>query len=106
MTTTTRAPGHLAAPTRAWFRAVLADYELESHHVKLLESAAACWDRAEEARATICAAGPYYTDARGVKRAHPAIGVKLANRNQFSRLIRALGLDIEPPRAPGRPGGR
>ena len=50
MKKTQAAPAHLEPDTAAWFDCVLADYELERHHVRLLTLAAEAWDRCVEAR--------------------------------------------------------
>jgi phage terminase small subunit len=50
---TQKAPKHLRAPTRKWFESVLADYELEPHHVRILQLAAEAWDRCQQAREAI-----------------------------------------------------
>jgi hypothetical protein len=40
----------LRPATRAWFSSVLAEYQLEPHHIRLLTLAAESWDRCCEAR--------------------------------------------------------
>jgi|1185.fasta_scaffold43875_2 hypothetical protein len=46
----TRPPAHLRAATRRWFASVLEDYDLEPHHVRLLQLAGEAWDRGQGAR--------------------------------------------------------
>ncbi len=107
--TAVRAPAHLAAPTRAWWRAVVADYALVEHHLRLLRLAAESWDRAQEARETIARDGAYFVDPRGVPRVHPAVAVERDARIGFARLLRELDLDAESapdPRLPRRGGRR
>lgn len=100
-----RAPGHLRPPTRAWWRSVVDDYDLEPHHERILTLAADAWDRATEARETIAAEGAYVDDRFGQRKAHPAVAVERDSRIGFARLIRELDLDGEPlpdPRPPRR----
>ena len=98
-------PGHLRAETRKWWSAVLREYELEPHHVRLLTLAAEAWDRAQEARETVARDGSYYHDRFGAPRKHPAVQVELDSRTSFSRLIRELDLDTEHPAEARRPPG-
>jgi hypothetical protein len=59
------APKHLRAPTRRWYRSVVTDYDLEPHHVRLLQAAAECWDRLRAARQAIERDGSYWRIATG-----------------------------------------
>src|SRR5262249_27014789 len=88
---------------QAWWRSVVRDYELEAHHLRLLELAADCWDRIVMARETILREGLTITSASGAK-THPAVGVERDARLAFARLVRELDLDCEPPRE--QPGWR
>ena len=47
------APAHPAKATGTSWRSVVADYQLEQHHVRLLSLAAEARDRAQEAREEI-----------------------------------------------------
>jgi phage terminase small subunit len=100
-----KAPKHLKLATRRWWQGVVEEFSLEPHHVRLLTLAAEAWDRAQEARETIATVGAYFTDRFNCPRAHPAVGVERDSRIGFARLLRELDLDVEPPRAPGRPPG-
>ncbi len=97
-------PKNLRVKTKKWFKSVLKDYDLEEHHQRILMLAAEAWDRIEEAREAITAAGAYYYDNEKPK-AHPALKVEIDNKILFARLIRELSLDIEPSGAIGRPPG-
>src|SRR5262249_585022 len=44
------APVHLSPAMRSWWDAVVRDYELDVHHLKILEAAADAWDRMAQAR--------------------------------------------------------
>lgn len=100
-----RAPAHLKRDTAAWWRSVIAEYDLEPHHERILTLAAEAWDRSTEAREIIAAEGAYANDRFGQRKAHPAITVEKDSRIAFARLIRELDLDGEPlpdPRMPRR----
>jgi len=45
-----KAPAHLRPATQKWWRSVLADFDLEDHHLRLLQLAAEAWDQAQGAR--------------------------------------------------------
>jgi len=93
-------PDHLTPATQAWWRSIVAAYELEAHHLKLLEAAADSWDRMVMARATLLAEGLTIETAHG-RRKHPCVGIEADNRSAFARLVRELDLD-EPVPPPGR----
>ena len=59
-----------------------------------------------QAQAVIEAEGPTTTDRFGQVKAHPMHTVERDSRAQMIQALRALNLDIEPPRdGPGRPPG-
>jgi P27 family predicted phage terminase small subunit len=89
-------PKHLTTATKKWWKGVVADYELEAHHVKLLTLAAEAWDRAQEARKILAADGPVYRNRFGAPCKHPAVSIEENARIGFARLIRELDLDGEP----------
>ena len=93
-----KAPPHLTEPTRNWWRTCVKDYELEAHHLRILQAAAECWDRLQAARSTIDREGLTFTDDRGNCRAHPCVAIERDCRIGFARLVRELDMDIEPPR--------
>jgi P27 family predicted phage terminase small subunit len=92
-----RAPDHLQAATKAWFSAVLRDYLLEPHHVRLLQLAGESWDRCQQARQALASGGITTIDDRGNIRAHPAVQIEKDSRIAFARIIRELDLDVEAP---------
>ena len=101
-------PCHLMPATRRWWSQVVADFALESHHLRLLTAACEAWDRMTDARETLAAEGTYYRNASGEPRLHPAAGVERDSRIAFARMVREIGLDGAPepdPRPPGI-GGR
>jgi phage terminase small subunit len=103
-----KAPQHLAAATRRWVEQLEESYEFEEHHWRLAVAAGECWDRAASARKVLDEHGVSYTDRFGAPRLRPEAGVERDMKTLFARLVRELGLDVEPPaesRLP-RMGGR
>jgi hypothetical protein len=96
-------PSHLRPATGAWFAAVLADYELEEHHLRLLTLAGESWDRGQQAREVLDREGLTYTDRFGAPRIQPEVAVERDARIAFARLVRELSLNDEPPPEPSRP---
>ena len=90
-------PEHLSPESREWFAAVVRDYNLEPHHLKLLQAAAECWDRATQARVAIGKDGITYIDRHKNIRPHPGCQIERDNKTLFSRLLRELALDVEEP---------
>lgn len=103
-----RAPQHLQPATRSWFAAVLRDYELEPHHVRLLQLAGESWDRCTQARELLDRDGLTVPTGDGGLKAHPAVGIERDARLAFARLVRELDLDVEAPSSErrGPPGLR
>ncbi len=97
-----RPPRHLRPPTRKWFTAVLADYELEDHHVRLLMLACEAWDRSMEAREALSKHGLTVVDRFDFPRARPEVAIERDSQIRFARLIRELDLDVEMVAAPLR----
>ena len=91
-------PLHLSVEAADWWRQTVAAYELEPHHLKLLEAAADAWDRLVAARAEVLRDGLTVEGMHG-KRQNPAVGIERDARLAFSRIVRELDLD-EPMPAP------
>src|SRR4051812_30486789 len=102
----TSAPSHLKAATKAWFDSVLAEYELEPHHIRLLTLAAQSWDRAEQARQDLSVHGLTFDDRFGQPHARPEVAIERDNRISFARLLRELALDVSQPDESRPPGIR
>jgi phage terminase small subunit len=100
---TPKPPRHLSPATRKWYASVLENYELEPHHLKLLQLAAEAWDRCEQARLALAEHGTTFLDRFGAPRTRPEIAVERDSRLAFARLIRELDLDTETPVAASRP---
>ena len=96
-------PAHLAPETADWWCAVLGDYELEAHHLRLLRLACESWDRCQQAREILDRDGLTTGTESGGLKAHPAVGIERDARLAFARLLRELDLDAEPPQERARP---
>ena len=94
---TPKAPAHLSDSTRVWWRSVVREYMLEPHHMRLLQAAAECWDRLQQARELLQRDGLVIEGREGGMRPHPAAAIERDSRIAFARLIRELDLDVEPP---------
>jgi phage terminase small subunit len=94
---TIKPPAHLHRDTARWWRSVVADYELDPHHVRLLTLAAEAYDRAADARAALAEHGTTFVDRFGQPRARPEVAIERDSRIAFARLLRELDLDAEPP---------
>lgn len=103
MTQKLKPPTHLQAATRDWFSQVVADYDLEPHHLKLLTLAGESWDRGCEAREALAKHGLTFTDRFGAPRGRPEIAVERDSRIAFARLCRELDLDEDPTPVAPRP---
>jgi P27 family predicted phage terminase small subunit len=88
-------PAHLSEPTQAWWRAVVADYELMPHHLRLLEAAADAWERMLQARAVLQEEGLMLATEHGPRK-HPAVGIEHDAAIRFARLMRELDFDGGP----------
>src|SRR5437899_3333246 len=99
-------PGHLAPTTAKWCRAVLAEFDLEDHHLRLLMLAAQSWDRAEQARVTLAERGLTFDDRFGQPHARPEVAIERDSRVAFARLLRELALDVSAPDASRPPAIR
>ena len=88
-------PEHLSEPTRQWFASVIATYELEPHHLRLLTLASESWDRCAQAREILDREGITYIDRFEAPRMRPEVAVERDSRLAFARLVRELDLDTE-----------
>jgi P27 family predicted phage terminase small subunit len=97
-------PAHLSDDAASWWRSVVADFDLEDHHLRLLQSACEAWDRMQQARQAIADHGSVIaTKANGDLVAHPAIAIERDARIGFARLVRELDLDTGAPAERSRP---
>lgn len=93
-----RPPAHLGDDTRRWWASVTGDYQLEPHHLRLLQLACEAWERAQQAREILARDGITAVNDRGVTVAHPCVQIEKDARTGFARLVRELDLDTEAPR--------
>ena len=91
-----RPPPYLSPSATKWWEATVSAYELEEHHLRLLELCCGAWDRAEQARAQL-AEGLTVVGSNSAPRPHPCIAIERDSRLAVARLVRELDLDIEPP---------
>ena len=76
---------------------MLTSWELEDHHARLLVMAGEAWDRAEAAREVIEKDGATFLDRFKQPKVRPEFIVERDSKILFSRLLRELDLDLEPP---------
>ena len=98
-------PGHLQPETKAWWAAIVADFELETYELHVLQAAAEAWDLYQHARIELAKHGLTYTDGKGMVRARPEAAIARDARTSFLRAVRELKLDVEPPKPPTYGGG-
>ena len=99
------APKGLSPVMKTWWAEIVRTYELESHHLRLLQRAAESWDLAEAALTVIRKQGSSYQDRFGQPRERPEATTWRTSVTLFKSLLRELQLDAgspEPPRSPGR----
>jgi P27 family predicted phage terminase small subunit len=90
-------PKHLRPASSQWWAEVLAEYDLDSHHVRLLTKACEAFDRSEQAREAILKHGLTFEDRFGSPHARPECAIERDSRLAFARLVREIGLDVSPP---------
>jgi phage terminase small subunit len=92
----------LSPEAKRWWGEVIDAYDLKAHELLLLQSAAECWDRQQEARATLAKEGSFYRDRYGCPKPHPCTVVERDSRIGFARLVRELGLADDQSAPPAR----
>jgi phage terminase small subunit len=90
-------PDHLSPATAAWYREVIAAYELEPHHEHLLRLACEALDRCEQARRLLAEHGLTYQDGDGMPKTRPEVAIERDSRLAYARLLRELDLDLGGP---------
>ena len=100
-----QAPGHLSKEAKAIWNQIAKDWELSSGDYPILRIALESYDRGQEARRRIDEDGIVLTDDKGKRYAHPCLAVEKECRMGLLRAWRQLRLDVEVPRAVGRPPG-
>lgn len=97
------APRHLRPQTRLWFKEVVQEFELESHHLRLLRLAGESWDRGQQAREALEKEGLTFLDRFGQPHARPEVAIERDSRIAFARILRELALDVPAPDDPRLP---
>src|SRR6202035_180984 len=87
-------PKHLRPATSEWWTEIVGEFELDSHHVRLLTKACESWDRSEQAREALLKHGLTFEDRFGSPHARPEVAIERDSRLAFARLIREIGLDV------------
>jgi phage terminase small subunit len=96
-------PPHLRPDTASWWAAVVAEFDLEPHHLRILRLACEAWDRGQESREAIAQHGSVYVDRFNQPRARPEVAIERDCRISFARLMRELALDVDGPDDGSRP---
>lgn len=98
------APSHLSIDAKGWWDSVVRDFDLEPHHLRLLQSAAEAWDRMQQGRQALADHGSLtFVSANGDPKTHPAVAIERDARVAFARLVRELDLDASGPAESRRP---
>ena len=98
-----KAPCFLKPETKKWFNEVCENFELESHHLRILSIACQAWDRLTAAREALKTDGLFTKDRYDNLKQHPAVKIELDNMALFIKAVRELGFDIEKGRESHRP---
>jgi hypothetical protein len=85
-------PDDLSPTMQAWWRAMVAEHELEPHRLHLLMLAARAFDRCEQARLAIAKDGTTWLDRFGAPRPRPEVAIERVARLAFARLVSAIEL--------------
>jgi len=106
--TVPRSPAGLGAAGKAYWKSVQTGFEVEDHHVEILESACRQLDRAASARESIEKLGVTILDRFNVIKPNPCIEIERQAHSTFLKLSRELGLDAVVPESRGarRAGAR
>jgi P27 family predicted phage terminase small subunit len=96
-------PAHLSRRSRAFWRRVVADLELEPGHFELLRRLCEAMDRCDEAIAVLEEDGLTVEDRFGQIRPHPAVVIEIQNREHVLRLLQALKLGEGDPQSSIQP---
>ena len=96
------APERLSPGMVAWWDELVRAYELDSHHLKILQRACEAWDVAETALEVVREQGATFLDRFEQPKERPETAIWRASVTLFRQLVRELQLDAmpEPPRTP------
>ena len=103
-----RAPQHLSADARRWWRELQKEYAIsDAAGLLLLQTACEAHDRMKSAAAAIARDGQTVLDRFDQAKPHPLLATERDARAAMMAALKQLNLDLEPLRdGPGRPGGR
>lgn len=102
----TQAPKSLKKAGNQFWKTVMAEFVLESgHDLTRLEMACSCLDTIAESETIVEKEGLFVLDRFEQQKEHPGLKTIRDNKVIFCRIIRELGLDLEPP-SDSRPRGR
>lgn len=103
-----RAPKHLSADSKGWYRRIAAEYGVDDDAGKLLlQTAMEAFDRMRRCQEAIERDGEQVKDRFDQLKPHPLLQTERDARSQMLAALKQMNLDIEPLRdRPGRPAGR
>ncbi len=93
---------HLSKKMQEFYNSIISDFALESHHEALLIRACESLDLSDQCREQVATDGLTTKDRYGSIKPHPLIKIGLDAKSNARLLLRELGLDLEPPKEPGR----
>jgi P27 family predicted phage terminase small subunit len=88
-----RAPAHLSAEARRYWRDMVTRWAFDTRHLRLLTLALQAWDDAQVARAELRREGTSITMPSGARRPHPAVRREHDARASCARIFGQLGLE-------------
>ena len=96
-------PAGLSGKSKKWYKLMTEFYGFGPDELVLLTQAAQTLDRIDEARAEVAEFGGYSSDRYGNRRKSPGIQVETDSKLLFIRILKALNIEQEEQRGPGRP---
>lgn len=104
---TQKAPSHLTEEAKRLWTEIIEEFAIgDAAGLKILRVCLEAFDRAQAARAAIDADGLTVLDRFGQTKSHPLLPIERDSRAAFLAGLKALNLDLEPLKGPGRPAGR
>lgn len=87
----------LKPATQQWFDQTAEHFAMDPAQRRVLLLAAQAWDRSQQARAILATEGIVVEDRFGQRKQHPAIAIERDSRWHFAKLLRELGMALDPP---------
>lgn len=88
-------PKYLSKAAKAWWTEINDTYVLEAAQVLTLTECATAWDRCQQAREALEAAGSLtFEDRFGRPQVRPEVGIERDSRLAYARLMRELNLEV------------